>query len=294
VYTLGKDGLVHKFDAETGKVQWTAELDKLLGMKTPTWGFTSSAVIEGETVVFQAGSIVALNRKDGSLAWKSKAYEPAYSTPHPFTMNGKRYFAALNTFGLVVVEASGGKEFSNYPWKTDHDTNATTPIVQGDLLYISTGYDKGCALFRITPQQLTLVYRNKDRGRTMSNHMNNCVLVDGYLYGFDGNSHRSRNVDLVCMDFKTGKQQWRHNGLGCGSLIASDGKLIVLSDSGELIIASASPQAYKPISRAQVLGGKCWTSPVLAHGRIYVRNARGDLACVDVRPRAAECPRSTP
>jgi hypothetical protein len=61
------------------------------------------------------------------------------------------------------------------------------------------------------------------------------------------------------------------------------GKFIALSDKGELMTAEVSPEGFKPISRAQVLGGRCWTPPVLANGRIYCRNAKGDLACFDVR-----------
>jgi len=62
----------------------------------------------------------------------------------------------------------------------------------------------------------------------------------------------------------------------------ADGKLIALGEKGELFVADASPQGFKPVSRAQVLGGKCWTAPVLADGRIYCRNAKGDLVCLDV------------
>jgi outer membrane protein assembly factor BamB len=88
---------------------------------------------------------------------------------------------------------------------------------------------------------------------------------------------------LKCVEFATGTQKWSQPGVGSGALIVADGKLIVLTDRGELQVAPASPDGFKPTSRAQVLGGKCWTVPVLANGRIYARNARGDVVCVDVR-----------
>jgi hypothetical protein len=81
----------------------------------------------------------------------------------------------------------------------------------------------------------------------------------------------------------TGKEQWASPGFGTGGLIFADGKLVILNSIGELMVAPASPAGFKPTGRAQVLGGKCWTAPILANGRIYVRNSRGDIACVDVR-----------
>jgi outer membrane protein assembly factor BamB len=104
------------------------------------------------------------------------------------------------------------------------------------------------------------------------------VLIDGALYGFDGD----RNSDLKCIDFKTGAVKWSEKGLGKGALMAADGKLIIISEKGELVIAAADPTAFKALARWQVLGGKCWTMPVLSNGRIYCRNAAGDLVCVDV------------
>ena len=72
-------------------------------------------------------------------------------------------------------------------------------------------------------------------------------------------------------------------GFGMGSVTVADGKLIVLGEKGNLVVAQASPEGYKPIAQATVLTGKCWTVPVLANGRIYVRNAKGDVVCLDVR-----------
>lgn len=282
VYTLGKAGQLHCLSADKGEVLWQADLLKLLEMdKEPVWGFTSSGVIVGENIVFQAGPTIALDRKTGKVAWKSKSAKPAYSTPALFESQGKGRLAVLNTGGLVILDVGNGEEISRYPWKTSFDTNSTTPIVIGESVFLSTGYEKGCALLKMQSGEMGVIYRNKH----MSNHMNNSVLIGDHLYGFDGNSHRSALVKLVCIEAKTGQEKWRQEGLGCGSLIASDGKLIVLSDKGELVIAPASPEKFESISRTPVVKGKCWTSPVLSHGRIYCRsNDTGQLVCIDVRP----------
>jgi outer membrane protein assembly factor BamB len=100
------------------------------------------------------------------------------------------------------------------------------------------------------------------------------VLWKSHIYGVDENQ-------LRCLVFDTGEIKWSERSVGKGSLMMADGKLIVLSERGELMVAEATPAAFKPISRAQVLGGKCWTTPVLANGKIYCRNAAGDVVCVD-------------
>src|SRR6185436_17617708 len=98
------------------------------------------------------------------------------------------------------------------------------------------------------------IYTNKE----LSNHFNNCVLVDGHLYGFDGNSHVSSQVRLVCMEHATGTVKWHQRGFGCGSLMVANGKMILLSDTGTLTIAAASPASFQELASMKVLDGRCW------------------------------------
>src|SRR5262249_32862629 len=121
------------------------------------------------------------------------------------------------------------------------------------------------------------VWRNKN----MRNQMNPSVLLDGHLYGIDGDTTAAAN--LRCVELKSGEVRWSFEESGAGALMAADGKLIVLSETGELLIAPASPKAFTPSGRARVIEGKCWTVPVLANGLIYCRSATGELVCVDVR-----------
>ena len=107
------------------------------------------------------------------------------------------------------------------------------------------------------------------------------VLIDGYLYGVDGDT--TQKASLKCIELKTGEVQWTHEDFGSGNVIAANGKLICLSGKGELLVAPVSPKSFKPSARAQVLGGKCWNPHVLANGRLFCRNAEGDLICLDLR-----------
>ena len=113
--------------------------------------------------------------------------------------------------------------------------------------------------------------------------MNPAVLHQGHLYGVDGNT--TDKAALKCLDFATGDEKWSQPGFGTGGVILAHGKLIALGGKGELTIAPATPAGFQPTARAQVLGGTCWTAPVLADGRIYCRNSRGDVVCVDVRKK---------
>ena len=108
----------------------------------------------------------------------------------------------------------------------------------------------------------------------MRNHFSTSVYLNGFLYGFD-------NATLKCIDASDGSMKWRARGLGRGSLISADGMLIVLGERGQLALVEATPEAYNELSRAQVLRGKCWTSPTLAHGKLYLRNQE-EIVCLDL------------
>jgi outer membrane protein assembly factor BamB len=114
--------------------------------------------------------------------------------------------------------------------------------------------------------------------------MNHAILFENHLYGFDGNVHMAGPKDFVCLNFASGQVQWRETdrGLQVGSLIIAGGRILALGQKGEMVIAKATPEKFKEITREQVMGGKCWTMPVLANGLLYLRNARGDLACLDL------------
>jgi outer membrane protein assembly factor BamB len=275
VYTLSKFGHLFSLNAENGQVVWTRPLVEELDVKVPTWGFSTSVLVDGDVLFLNVGSHgLALDKATGKTRWLSGTSEAGYATPVPFTIGGQKALAIFAARSLVAVDPANGNELWSHPWRTSYDVNAADPIIHGDSIFISSGYNRGAALLRIDGGKPQVVWEN----RSMRNQHNNSVLLDGALYGFDGDS----NSDLKSVDLKTGKVNWSERGLGKGSLMAADGKLIILSERGELVIADADPTAFRPLVRAQVLGGRCWTQPVLSHGRIYCRNAAGDLVCVDV------------
>lgn len=276
VYTLGKEGQLFCLNVADGKVRWEVDLQKELEVKLPEWGFSSSALILGNQLILEAGRVVSFDKMSGTILWKTDVHDAGYGSAVPFEYKGKTLLATLDCDGLRVVDSSDGGQIAFVEWKSPYRTNATTPIVLNDTIFISTGYNVGCGLFRLEDQTLTPVYQNT----SMRNHFNNSILLNGWLYGFDGNSHNSRNATLSCINFETGEPAWTQRELGCGSLLIADGKLLVLSEKGELVMAKASPEAFTELARSPFLEGRCWTVPVLANGRLYGRNADGKLVCV--------------
>lgn len=278
LYTISKAGMVYSLDAVKGTVIWTNSPSADLGAATPTWGYSSSALVQGDLVIFNVGDCgVALDKTSGKLVWNTGKGSPGYATAVPCSFGGTPAVAVFSSGGAYGVETKSGRKLWNFPFKTDYDMNIADLIVSGNDVFMSADYNHGAALARIKGGTATQVWT--DPG--MCNHFNSCVLLDGYLYGIDGSAGNA-GASLKCLDFATGAEKWSYQGLGTGGLIAADHKLIIMSDKGELVVAPASPTGFNPVARAQVLGGKCWTVPTLANGRIYGRNAKGDVTCLDV------------
>ncbi len=274
IYTLSREGDFFCFDADTGKVIWYKDVKKEYGAKPPSWQFTSSPLIYDNMVIVDVGVSVALNKKNGELVWKTEDYGGGYASIYAYKLSDSPRLAVFNGYGLVILEPKTGKELGKLEWGPDNDVNATTPIVYDNKVFISSGYGVGCALVDISNDSPSAIYENKN----MKNHFNSSVLFDGYLYGFDENQ-------LRCLDFSTGEVKWTQRGLGKSSLMIADGKMIILTEKGELVTAEVTPEAYKEISRAKILDGLCWTVPVLSGGKLYCRNHDGKLLCLDVKAK---------
>ena len=277
VYTFSKNGDTIRFKAATGEIVWQRNLSKELGAEQPTWYFAGSPLLVEDLVILNAGTYgIALNKADGSVAWQNGKSASGYATGVPFLVGSQQLVVMPVCRELVGLNPVTGKVMWKVPWRTAYDINAADPIISGDTVFISSGYDKGCALYKIDGRNVTEIWKNKN----MRNQVNSSVPWEGHLYGFDGQV--GGGGKLACVSFETGETKWSQAGMGTGSLMLAEGKLIILSESGKLIIAEASPQEYKELSSAQILTGKCWTVPVLANGRIYARNAAGQLVCLDV------------
>lgn len=279
VFTFSKHGNLFCLEASTGKVIWQKNLTEELGVAKPDWGFAGSPVVEGNLLLLNAGGAgTALSKTDGSVVWTSNTNVAGYATPVLYGSGAGRAAAVFSGNALLGVRVADGRELWRRPWVEEFNLNSADPIfTASDSVFISS-YTRGSAVLRFSETGVSEVWTNKN----MAVGFNSCVLVNGHLYGVHGTADGPEK-EVRCVDATTGELKWKQEKFGLGSVTAADGKLILLSERGELFVAEASPVAFKPLARAQVMGGKCWTTPVLANGRIYCRNAKGNVVCLDVR-----------
>ena len=271
VYTVSKLGFAICLDAKSGKVKWECDL----GVKKPEWGISGSPLVDGDLVFYNAGTGgTAVNKETGKIVWQNGAVDAAgYCSAMPAVINGVKMIILFGKNDVYAVEPASGKKLWEHPWPTNADVNAAAPIVVGNQIFLSSGYNFGAGVIEVGEAGVKELWKS----RVMRNHMNSSIYKDGYVYGFDENQ-------LKCVEFESGNEMWSERGLGKGSLTMAGDKLIVLSERGVLVTAEVSSESFKKISEFKVLSNKtCWTVPVIANGLVYLRNEVGDVACVDLR-----------
>lgn len=273
VLTIGKWGDVFCLDAEKGSVTWEHHLKKD-GIHTNRWGFAGSPLIWKDLVILNAGSSgVALELATGRIAWMNGTNSAGYASPVLFKSGNKEAVLIFAAKHLVAVDPETGTELWRVPFETGYDTNNTDPLVHDDTIFISS-YSHGCALVRVKDGKPEVVYENK----VLFNNLSPGILIGDFLYVFNGEA--KMKDDFRCIHLPTGELKWSRSDPAFGTLIAANGKLVIFSEKGELLLAEPSPTEPKILGRSQILGGVCWTPPTLANGKLLVRNAKGDLVCL--------------
>ena len=226
--------------------------------------------------------IVAFDSANGKVLWKATDEEASYSSPVAATIGGKRLACFFNRAGLVALDPVSGKIAWEFPWRppVNASVNAAAPLVIGDLIFVSTCYDRGAALVRATDTGPKTVWSGDD---ILSNHYATSVHHQGFLYGIDGRADPgfSPAPSLRCVELRTGKVRWSQGDL-IGVVVLAGEQLLVLTDRGELLLARATPDGFKPSARAQILGTTVRAQPALANGFLYARD-KSRLVCVDLR-----------
>jgi len=286
VFTLSKLGHLFCLDAASGKVVWTKHVVDDLGGQRPYYGYSCHPLIVGERLILDIGGtdgpLAALNKNTGDLVWRAGKGSGAYSCPVAYDDGGTAAIAILLPVAAIGVRASDGRVLWEHPWKTGAQSSATMPLVAGTRIFVSASERKQWgALLEVAGGQAKVVWENNN----MMNYFNSCVLWEGHLYGIHSTDHISKNWRLRCVDFDTGEVKWENPEPRFAAVTLAGGKLILLTEKGELILADPRPDRYAELARAQVLDGTCWTPPVLCRGRIYCRDHRGTVVCLDVRTK---------
>ncbi len=276
VYTFSKEGHLFCLDAKDGRVVWSKKIAPWPwreGDWKNTWRYAGSPWVAEDRLIMSVGEAgMALDARSGNILWESPAGHPGYASPVPFRSGTTEALAFFSGRAVIGVEAGSGKRLWNIPWRTEWDMNAADPVIHENRLFVSSGNGTGCALFDLTAVPPRELWRNKH----LKTPMNSAVLWQGHLYGFN-------DENLVCVDWATGAKKWSEPSLRRGSLFVAAGKLVLLSEKGQLVVAEAVPDAYRPLAQAQILVGRCWSVPVLSRGLLYARNAQGDVVCLDLR-----------
>jgi outer membrane protein assembly factor BamB len=289
VYTVGATGIFLCLEAATGKEVWRHDLLREFQAPLPEWGVSFSPLVEGDLVFTSPGgpggnSLAAFAKKSGALVWKTRDDPAGYSSPIAVTAAGVRQVIFLTGTSLVSVSPAEGRLYWCYPWKTDYHANVATPIFFraglgnqiGDYLFISSDYGKGCALLKVLvdARGLPRVAKVYETNR-MRNKFSSSVLYREHLYGFD-------EEYLVCLEIRTGNVAWKQRGFRRGSLLVADGLLIILGENGKLALADATPEGYREKAAWSFAEQKCWTAPVLAGGRLYLRDEK-QVVCLSLK-----------
>ena len=268
VYALGGNGDLSALDARTGKIVWSKNVLKEFGGSNIQWGISESPLVMGNKVLVNAGgrnaSIVALNKNNGNVMWKSQSDEAGYSSAIPLQINGGTqvvFFTAARALGLDVND---GRLLWEYARPSNNVANVATPIARGNRIFISSDYGTGGGVVEIKEDNKAQeIYFTKD----MRNHHSSSVLVGDYLYGFS-------SAILTAMRFDSGEIAWRDRSVGKGSLVFADGHLYCFSENGVVGLVEATPAGYKEKGRFRIAQDSLptWTHPVVAGGRLYLRD----------------------
>ncbi len=278
VYTLGRLGWLHCLDVKTGTRVWARNIIADFKGKRPQWALAMSPLIDGDRLITCPGgpdaAVVALDKHTGRTIWQGGGSDkPGYATPVVATLGGKKQYVVFSAVNLIGVDADNGSLLWQVPWKTSYDVNAATPIVSGNSIFITSGYKHGCALVKISGSNARIVWENKE----IQSQFSTPILVDGYLYGTTDPGR------LVCLELATGKVRWAQKGFEKGGIIGIDGTIIAVDGKkGDVVMVNLTPESYQELGRIKPLGGQSWTAPIVADGKLFVRN-KAALACLDLK-----------
>jgi outer membrane protein assembly factor BamB len=280
LYALGGNGDLSSMDARTGRVIWTMNVLQKFGGSNIQWGISESPLVIGEKVLVNPGgpgaSVIALNKKDGSLIWKSQSDKAGYSSGMPVKINNVTQVVFFTDRRALGLDLTSGKLLWEYERASNDVANVATPVVRGNRVFVSSDYGTGAALMEVNADgSAKEVYFTKE----MKNHHSTSILIGDYLYGFSSGI-------LTAMRFDTGEVAWKDRSVGKGSLVYADGNLYAMSENGVVGLVEASPTGYREKGRFNIQQGSLptWTHPVIAGGRLYLRD-QDTIYAYDVREK---------
>lgn len=303
VFAVTVGGTLVCLEAKGGKEVWRKEYVKDFEGGVPTWGYSESVLVDGDTVIcIPAGkkaAVAALKAKDGEVIWttqvKTVGKAAGYSSAVKTTVGKTDMYVVMlgqaEGSGVVGVDAKSGKLLWSYNGVMNGTANIPTPVVKGDMLWVSTGYgDGGSALLHIKESggKFEAEELKHYESKELQNHHGGMVLVGDYVYF----GHRHGNGIPACVDFKTGEVKWKEEkdaggGTESGSVVYADGMLYFRYQNGKMALVKASPDKFELAGSFDIpekSGKPSWAHPVVANGKLYIRD-QDKLHCFDVKKK---------
>ena len=280
VYTYGRSGDLVCWNLSDGKMLWHEKAADIGGVE-PDWGYSSSPLIFGGKVIVQAGGkalAVAYDKMTGEVMWKSGSGSGGYA---PLTfIKADSTIILFSGEALSGINPETGEIYWTLPWLVDYKVNASMPVSEGNLLFVTSGYGKGCMAVNVSNKKATVVWESQ----AIEGQHSDPVIVDGYVYGYSGNSSSNRGT-LACLRLSDGKEMWKSGEAGNGSFAYADGHLVCLDIKGNLYLVQANPDRFVKtglITKAMPdVKNPAWTAPVIANGKLYLRYLQ-NIICYDI------------
>ncbi len=276
IYSLGATGILNALDAINGDLIWSRRVADDTGSDPPTWGFAGSPlVLEDRVLIAAAGRLVAYERTSGDLLWQGPDGGESYSSPHPAVLGGVPQILLASKFGIMAVEPTHGQPLWDHAWS---GVSLVQPalLIDGGLL-LTAGEGKGLRRLDVGRLDRAASTGTSDGWKVrqgwestrLKPNFSDFVVHQDHAYGFDGRI-------LACIDLATGQRQWKGGRFGHGQLLllATQDLLLVLSETGELALVQATPEAFAEVARAPAINGKTWNHPVLVDDFLLLRNSQ--------------------
>lgn len=291
IYTLGARGQLNCLDAVAGEVVWSRDIKPDAKITDPpTWGFASSPLIaHGILTAFAGGldgkSVLAYDASTGEPVWSNGEGQFSYCSTQLSRLGGVDQLVIATEQGLAAFDAMGGKVLWTYSWPLERGmSRCIQPAIVGDSdVLIGTGFGIGTQRVHVSQSAdawtATEVWPTPTRA--IRPYYNDLVVHGEHLYGFDGSF-------FTCVSLSDGKGKWKARGYGNGQvlLLSDQDLLLVLTESGEVALIDAHPNGHKELARFKAIEGKTWNHPVIAHGKLFVRNGE-EAACFELTEESA-------
>lgn len=272
VYTFGRNGDLACWNLEDGKLFWKQNV-KDQGGKEPDWGFSTTPLVFEDKVIVQGGGtalILAYNKISGKVIWKSMAGEAGYAAAIPMSVENELELLIYHGKGLSLVNPGDGKELWRVPWETSYFINATTPVIDNDIVFHTSAYNMGGQAIKISKNGFKTLWKSN----VIAAQHSDPIVINGFIYSYSGESSNIKGL-FKCVEMATGKEMWSTSQVGQGTITYADGYLICLDIKGNLYLVKPEPTSFQLAGEMKnaVEGVKnpVWTVPVVANGQLYLR-----------------------